>query len=465
MRAISLQQIRQIVGGKAVAQIPPVTPPIMSVSTDSKNLDPGALFIAIKGETHDGHDFLPEAASRGAVAALVQEMPRVSLPNVHMLLVPHTRQAMGKLARHIRQQMTSKVIAVGGSNGKTGTKYLIDSLLGARLRGSFSPKSFNNDIGVPLAIFPADPAQDYLVLELGTNHPGEIRNLTNIALPDIAVITNTSAEHLEGLGSIMGVRQEEASIIEGLSDKGTLIVNGDDPHLLDAVSGYPGKRVTFGLGEHNDLFATDITCTLSGVRFLLNGRREMTAPLLGKHVACNALAAIAVAKRMGLPEDAIAEALAVARGPEMRLQLLRFNGVTVINDAYNANPASMTAALETLALLDHPGRKIAVVGDMRELGDHTDRYHNELGQAAAKCGPDLLVCIGEKARLIGEEAARSGLDADRISYFTDANAAAAELPDWFSSGDLVLLKASRSMRLETIAQAMGQVPALRRAAS
>ena len=465
MRSISLQQIRQIVGGRPLAQIPAASPPITSVCTDTRMLEPGALFIAIKGDIHNGHDYLSVAAGKGAVAALVQEEPPVVLPNVHTLLVPDTRQAMGRLARFVRQQMSSKVIAVGGSNGKTGTKFLIDSVLNRRLRGSISPKSFNNDIGVPLAIFPADPSQDYLVLELGTNHPGEIRNLTNIALPDIAVITNTSAEHLEGLGSIMGVRQEEASIIEGLNPKGTLIVNGDDAELLDAVSAHEGKRVTFGLGEHNDLFATDITCTLSGVRFLLNGRRELTVPLLGKHVACNALAAIAVAKRMGLSEDAIAEALAAARGPEMRLQLLSFHGVTLINDAYNANPASMAAALETLALLDHPGRKIAVVGDMKELGDHTDRYHRELGQAAANCGPDLLVCVGEKARLIGEEAERCGMDGECISYFTDSRPAAEALPGWFESGDLVLLKASRSMRLETVAQAMGQFGVMRKAAS
>jgi UDP-N-acetylmuramoyl-tripeptide--D-alanyl-D-alanine ligase len=465
MRAISLQQVRQVVGGRALAQLPPVTPAITSICTDTRLLEPGALFIAIRGETHDGHQYLPQAASKGAVAALLQETPPVTLPNVHMLIVPDTRQAMGRLARHVRLQMSARVIAVGGSNGKTGTKFLIDSALNRRLRGSISPKSFNNDIGVPLAIFPADPAQDYLVLELGTNHPGEIRNLTNIALPDIAVITNTSAEHLEGLGSIMGVRQEEASIIDGLGDKGTLIVNGDDPDLLDAVSAYSGRRLTFGLGRHNDLFATDITCTLAGVRFLLNGRREMFVPLLGRHIACNALAAVAVARRMGIREDEIIQSLAAAQGPEMRLQVQRLHGVTLINDAYNANPASMAAALQTLELIEHPGRKIAILGDMKEMGEHADRYHRELGELAGRSGLDLLACIGDKARLIAEEAGRAGMAARAIACFADAPAAAAQLPGCFVPGDLVLLKASRSMRLETIAEAMGQCTHIRRAAS
>ena len=190
-----------------------------------------------------------------------------------------------------------------------------------QLRGSISPKSFNNDIGVPLTIFPADPAQDYLVLEMGTNHHGELRILSDMATPDIAVITNCGADHLEFLGDLMGVRQENASIISGLNPKGLLVVNGDDPELLSAVKDYPGKRITFGFKETNDLFATDIRCDETGTRFSLNNsRREVFVPMLGRHSACNALAAIAVARKMGVPEDLAIQTLAVAHGPEMRLQ-------------------------------------------------------------------------------------------------------------------------------------------------
>lgn len=461
MKPISLQQIRQVVGGKALRAIPAVGPEITAVSTDTRRMEPGSLFVAIKGETYDGHDFLPAAAAGGAIAALVEEQPSVKLPNVHLIQVADTRKAMGKLARYVRQQMTAKVICVGGSNGKTGTKNLIDSILCRRLRGSISPKSFNNDIGVPLAIFPADPNQDYLVLETGTNHHGELRVLSEMALPDIAVITNCSAEHLEGLGDLMGVRQEEASIIEGLNPKGLLVVNGDDGELLERVSSYGGNRVTFGYGATNDLYATEISCDYSGVDFLLNGRRKVYVPLLGRHTACNALAAIAVARRLGLSEDEIVENLSQAHGADMRLQLVNIRGLAVLNDAYNANPASMQAAIDTLCSLEACGRRIAILGDMRELGESTDRLHREVGEYAASRGLDVLICVGEKAALIGESAKQAGMAGERVVHYADVGLAIGAIPSGLSSGDVVLLKASRAMRLEAIAQAIGACEGLR----
>jgi UDP-N-acetylmuramoyl-tripeptide--D-alanyl-D-alanine ligase len=358
--------------------------------------------------------------------------------------------------------LTGTVIAVGGSNGKTGTKHLIDSALRGRKRGTISPKSFNNDIGVPLAIFPADPAQDYLVLELGTNHHGEIRTLTQIALPDVAVITNVAAEHLEGLGDLDGVRREEASIIEELKADGLLVVNGDDEALLDAVAPYRGRRVTFGMSEENDLFPTDVRCSLEGVRFRLNGngRREFFLPLLGEHIAVNAVAAVAVARELGLKNDEIADALASATGPEMRLQLQRTAaGVTLLNDAYNANPASVKAALETLCTLPTEARRrVAVLGDMRELGDSTDRLHREIGQFVGTKAPELelLICVGEKAALIADEARDAGLDQSRVVRYRGTSEASEHIGRHVRDGDLVLLKGSRYMKLERIAECLAK---------
>src|SRR5438874_8999765 len=260
MKALTIHQIKQAVAGKALTPIPPTVPPITAVCTDTRRMEPGCLFIAISGEKYNAHDFLPHAAKGGAIAALVERMPPTTLPNVHLIQVENTRHAMGKLASYVRRHMRAKVIAVAGSNGKTSTKHLIDAALCGKLRGSISPKSFNNDIGVPLAIFPADPMQDYLVLEMGTNHPGEIKMLTEMALPEIAVITNCGAEHLEFLGDLMGVRRENATIIAGLRPKGALVVNGDDPELLDAVAPYPGMKIRFGFKETNDLFASDMRC-------------------------------------------------------------------------------------------------------------------------------------------------------------------------------------------------------------
>ena len=360
------------------------------------------------------------------------------------------------------------MVAVAGSNGKTSTKHLIDSALCGKLRGSTSPKSFNNDIGVPLSIFPADPAQDYLVLELGTNNPGEIAALTEIAQPDIAVITNVGAEHLEGLGDLMGVRQEEASVIKGLAPDGMLVVNGDDRELLEAVHGYPGQRVTFGYSETNDLFASDIRCDETGVRFNLNNsRREVFVPLLGRHTACNALAAIAVGRKMGLREDEIIHNLSRAHGPEMRLQLRKIGGISVLNDAYNANPNSMMAALETVAVLPTTGRRIAVLGDMLELGPSSDRYHKELGEFAAGCHLDYLICVGQGGATIAEAAIAAGQPAAFVARYRDSATLSAGIRRLIREGDLVLLKASRGVRLEAVANALAapQFAALRRVAA
>jgi UDP-N-acetylmuramoyl-tripeptide--D-alanyl-D-alanine ligase len=455
MKPLTLQQVRQAVGGRALAPIPATAPLVSSVCTDTRRMQPGSLFVAISGEKYDAHDFLPNAAAGGAIAALVEQPPKQALPNLHLISVASTRAALGKLASYVRKQMRCKVIGVAGSNGKTSTKYLIDSILSARLRGSASPKSFNNDIGVPLTILPADPMQDYLVLELGTNHHGEIRVLTNMAQPDIGVITSIGAEHLEGLGDLMGVRRENASLISGLRPNGALIVNGDDAELLDAVSAYPGMKITFGFSPGNDLFATEIECDQSGTRFCLNNsRRQVFVPMLGRHSASNALAAIAVARRMGLKEEEIISSLATAQGPDMRLQIQAASGITLLNDAYNANPNSMRAALETLASLNALTRRVAVIGDMRELGKSSDRYHRELGQFAAACKLDVLVCVGRQATLMADAAEEAGMPVGAICRFADATTAAQAVPTFLRDGDLVLLKASRTIHLEMVAQAI-----------
>lgn len=467
MKPLSIQQIKQAIGGKAVARIPSDLPLIHAVCTDTRRMEAQSVFIALRGDNFDGHHYLQQAASKGAICAIVEEIPNLELHNLHLLQVENTRKAMGRLATFCRKQLRGKVIAVAGSNGKTSTKHLIDSALKDKLKGTFSPKSFNNDIGVPIAIFPADPGQDYLVLEMGTNHPGEIRVLTEMGLPDIAVITNCGCEHLEFLGDLMGVRQENASIILGLKSQGTLIVNGDDPQLLDAIAAFPGQKITFGFNETNDLFATDIRCGNAGTHFKLNGRREYYIPLLGRHNACNALAAIAVARRMGVPEELIAMSLATAHGPEMRLQKHDLPDVTLLNDAYNANPNSMRAGLETLRDLNTPGRRVAVLGDMRELGKNSDRFHREVGGVAAECGLDLLICVGKDRELIAAGASEAGIPKSKIRCFESAEQAVEKAPTYIKRGDLVLLKASRAVKLERVAEAIRQRfdPPARKAAS
>src|SRR4051812_12676060 len=457
MKPLSIHDVRNAVTGKALNTLPNFFPPVSAICTDTRAMSPASLFVAIKGDKHDGHQFLAQAAAGGAVWALGQDVPAIIPPKLHVIQVKDTRVALGKLATLVRKQMHGKVIAVAGSNGKTSTKHLITAALSAKLHGTASPKSFNNDIGVPLTIFPVDPLQDFLVLEMGTNNPGEIRNLATMARPDIGVITNCSAEHLQGLGDLLGVKRENASITDGLDEKkGLLVVNGDDVELLKVLERWKGRKLTFGFNTTNDLFATDVMTDANGCRFTINGnpKQRFFVPMLGRHSAANALAAIAVARRLGLDEEEIAAGLERVEGPDMRLQLQTSGDVTVLNDAYNANPASMKAALETAAHLPTAGRRFAVLADMLELGRSSERFHREIGEYAGTCKFDALICVGPQSKLIMEAAVTSGMEADRVSHYADSVQAAADVPRWLDAGDLVLLKGSRGMRLERVANAI-----------
>jgi UDP-N-acetylmuramoyl-tripeptide--D-alanyl-D-alanine ligase len=465
MKPISLQDVRQAVMGKSLNALSPTAPKADAVCTDSRRMAKNSIFIALRGDNFDGHRYLHDAAAGGAAAAIVEELPPGAPDRLVYFQVPDTRVAMGKLAKRVRQDLKGKVVAVAGSNGKTSTKHLVRAALSGdpndkravlRLRGTISPKSYNNDVGVPLTIFAAGHADDYCVLEMGTNRPGEIQPLSEMARPDIAVITNCGAEHLEGLGDLAGVRRENAAILSGLNPAGMLVVNGDDPELLKAVDPWRGQRLTFGFDKANDLFAADVRADETGVRFHLNGRKqvEVFVPLLGRHTALNALAAMAVARKCGVFEEQVVHHLSTATGPEMRLQLQQVNGVTLLNDAYNANPNSMRAALETVASLPKPGRRIAVLGEMRELGETSATLHREIGEFAATCGLDLLVCVGEGASAIADGARAGGLSAGSVEMYADSPTAAKHLKGAFRDGDVVLLKASRGVKLEEVAAAI-----------
>ena len=446
MNPMTLQEVLDATGGSADVK---AARAVRFVRTDSRAVQPGDLFVALRGDRFDAHDFLADVAAKGAAAAVVErDVASAPLP---LIRVENSHVALGQIANLVRQSFGGKVIAVAGSNGKTGTKRLIDAALRGRLRGTISPASFNNDIGVPLSIFPADPADDYLVLEMGTNHPGEIAPLSMIGGPDIAVITNCGAEHLEGLIDLDGVRRENAQITAGLRAGGLLIVNGDDPSLLDAGAGWGGRRITFGLGEGVDFRAVDVRAGAEGVRFRVelgpSESAEMFVPLVGEHHAVNALAAIAVGRDLGLAAADLAAGLATATGAGRRSELRRVGPITLLDDCYNANPASMAAALRTLAALPTAGRRVAVLGEMRELGEGAAAFHREVGRQAGFV--DELVCVGEMARHIADGA---GLASVRV--VVDAREAAESVIPLLRAGDLVLLKGSRGVGLEVVAAAV-----------
>ncbi len=455
--------IRAVLGGTWLARPASARAldPHPAVSTDSRAIKPGQIFVAIRGDRTDGHLHVGDAARAGAALAIVEEAPDSPVaPNCGVLRVAGTRRALLKLGAAYRKTLDgTRVIAVTGSNGKTTTSRLIDAILSRGLRGSASVKSFNNHVGVPLTIFGARPGDQYLVCEVGTNAPGEVDELARVVGADVAVITGVGREHLEGLSSLRGVAEEEASQLASLRQGGLAVVNADAPFLLEVIgerfrAGPDGRApfnlVTFGTGSGADLRAGDVRQDGSGVTFTVNERGAFRVPLLGRHNALNATAAIAVGRRFGVENGALQAGLDAVRGAEMRLESSTIHGVRVINDAYNANPDSMAAAIITLNDIGG-GRRVAVLGDMLELGEHSDGAHEDLireirGRGAA----DLLVLVGPNmaraARAVGDTGAIVIADTD------DVHVAAAA--DVLRPGDTVLLKGSRRMRLERVAAAL-----------
>jgi UDP-N-acetylmuramoyl-tripeptide--D-alanyl-D-alanine ligase len=343
--------------------------------------------------------------------------------------------------------MTATVLAVTGSNGKTTVKRMIHHILSGRKKGSASPRSFNNNIGVPLTLLAAEAADEYVVCELGSNAPGEIAALAAIAQPDVAVIASVGPTHLEKLIDLEHVALEKASILGGLREGGLGIIWADSPALAQAVKAYPVRLVRFGADERADLRLTNYQPDSGGGRYEINQRRWHRLGVPGRHMACNALAAIAAAGKLGIDQETSALALESYRSQDMRLQEIHLGGLTLINDAYNANPASMQAAGESLASFAGT-RRVLVAGDMRELGPSAEQLHRDTGKALARCGLNLLVGVGTLGALIAQGAA--GYNGLLTQCFAGLDEAAAALPGLLRAGDVVLIKGSRGMAMERL---------------
>ena len=430
------------------------------VSTDSRSIAEGDLFVAIRGERFDGHQFIDQVLPAGP-AGLVVDRPvdwnGASSPGVRpgVIQVDDTRKALGRLASAYRSQFEIPLIAVAGSNGKTSTKEILSAILGQAFQVLKSPASFNNDIGVPLTLLRLDSAHEVGVLEVGSNHPGELEPLLNMVRPELGVLTGIGREHLEHFGDLDGVIREEGMLAVLLPKSGTLFLNGDQ-EASSAISGRcRAKVVRIGLNETNEWVAHRVQCTGSGYQFEVSGpdpswNGTYTIPLLGRPQAVNALMGIAVAAHLGMKRQEVVEGLARCRPAPMRLELQSLDsGVWILNDAYNANADSTRVALETLKELPCMGRRIAVLGDMEELGDHARGAHVEAGQLAAELKLNAFFAVGRGAVHSIRAAQKAGLR-DAFS-FTCVQALGEALAEYAAPGDLVLLKASRAVRLERIA--------------
>jgi UDP-N-acetylmuramoyl-tripeptide--D-alanyl-D-alanine ligase len=432
--------------------------PAKNVGTDSRSTKAGDLFFAIRGEKFDGHEFINEIAAKGVAAVVVEKakIPAV-LPACAVLVVDDARIALGKFAAAYRKDFAMPVIAVGGSNGKTTTKELLASVLGQKFPTLASEASFNNDIGVPLTLLRLENSHQAAVIEAGTNHPGELAPLVKMIAPRFGVLTNIGREHLEFFGDVAGVAQEEGWLAELLPADGKLFLNGDGGWMEQIAARTMAQIVRVGLGEKNDWRASKIRLDKNGSTFRVaapdeNFSGEYRINLLGRHQVANALLTIAVGCELGLNRAEILAGLAVCQPPKMRLQFWEANGVRVLDDAYNANADSAIAALETLCDLPLQGRRVAVLGDMGELGAHSEAAHAEVGRRAADLKIGQLFTVGKMAAITAKAARDAGLT--RVIEFSDVEAAVVAVRKFLKTGDVVLLKASRAARLERIAETL-----------
>lgn len=446
---------------------------------DSREVRAGDLFVAVPGARADGHDYVGQAFARGAAAALVSRPPaegaapagEAGTPEGDpgapdgsgpgggaLILVDDTVAALGRLAAHHRRRFPVEVVGVTGSVGKTTTKEMIAAVLARRFRVLKSPGNYNTEIGLPLTLLGLRPEHQVAVLEMGMRGEGQIRYLAGIAAPRLGVLTVIAETHVELLGSVEAVARAKRELIEALPADGVAVLNADDPRQRRMPEATAARVLWYGLGEGAQVTAVDVRPRgPAGTAFRLRapGFAEVpvTLPLPGRHHVLDALAAAAAGLALGVPPEEAAGGLESLSLPDKRSRLLLSGGLTLIDDTYNASPASMKAALATLEEVAG-GRRVAVLGDMLELGERAEAGHREVGRAAAAAGVDLLVTVGDLSRHVREGALEAGLPAERARHYAGRAAAAAWLCKALRPGDTVLVKGSRGMRMEEVVEAL-----------
>lgn len=424
-----------------------------SIITDSRKVKEGGLFIPLVGENFDGHDYIKPAIAHGAAASLTERQPDGDERGT-IIRVKDTKKALGDIARYYKKKYPVPVVSITGSVGKTTTKDLIYAVLAEHYNTHKTPNNFNNDIGVPLTVFGIETEHEMAVIEMGMNHFGEIAYLADIVKPDIAVITNIGMSHIENLGSQEGILKAKLEITSGFTDRNTLYVNGDDK-LLKTVQSDVYKIVRFGLDSSNDVYAKDIVNKgLDGIEFTVVSdmgefRAEVAQP--GVHNVYNALAAVCAGMHFGVTEEECKAGLKNCKYTSQRLEVINHKGIEIINDCYNSSPDSVRAALKVQQLSLKP-RRIAVLGDVLEMGEFAAAAHYELGKDAAEAGLDMLITAGENAARIAEGARANGFTNVRAYETTDD--ACKEIAGIVKDGDSVLVKASHGMHFEKITEAL-----------
>ena len=454
MNPLTLFQIVQLAGASLSSGDGTVV--INKVSTDSRTIKPGELFVALRGENFEGHNFVEAAAKAGATSALVDLNWAGNVPNNFALVrAADTLRAYQALAGNYRRSLALKVLAITGSNGKTSTKDFAASVLARKFQVTKTEGNFNNHVGLPRTILEATSEDEVAVWELGMNHPGEIAALSKIAAPDAAIITNIGVAHIEFMGSREAIAMEKGALAEAIEPQGTVILNADDS-FSEGIAARTRAKVILAGTTDGAVRAIEIRQSADGSEFtIVEGAHRCRAqlPVAGLHMVQNALLAVAAGRALGLSIEECAAGLAAAPLTKARLQIKQIGGVQFLDDSYNANPDSMKAALRTLVELDTDGKRIAVLGEMRELGGESERGHREVGETAATLGVNQLITIGEVAELIAEGARAAGLH--QVSSAPSTAEAAKLLGEIAEPGDLVLIKGSRAARTEEVIEKFG----------
>ena len=427
---------------------------INGISIDTRTLKPGNLYVALKGETHDGHAFIGGAVKAGAAAILVSSLPETDIPaETGIIMVSDTLAALQAIAAARRNELGSFFIGVTGSNGKTTTRSMVHHILSEAHICSTTAGNLNNHIGLPLTIMAIAEDSQYSILEMGMNHSGEIRDLCRIARPDAALISNIGPAHIGILGSLENIARAKAEILEQLDAEKTAVVPGDTEFTGIFRSAGRGRLITFGEKPGNDYRIVDLQMQADSVSFSLQtpaGSRKCHLNLAGHHNAFNAAAALTLCHQLGCDLDRAIARIATFTPVGARMERVQIDGLTVLLDCYNANPGSMQEALRYLAICASP--RIAVLGDMRELGGLSESLHRQLGIQAAEAAPDLLVCVGDDAAHIAAAARAKGLAETCVISLNSGDAAAELLRERLQKGSTVLFKASRGMHFEKIVQ-------------
>ena len=448
-----LQTIVQLTGGRLAPAGARAT--VSGISTDSRTVREGELFVPLRGANFDGHDFLSQAVRQGAVACLSEELV-AGLP-VPVITVPDTLRALGDLAAGRRQEFSLPVIGVTGSSGKTTTKEMLAAVLSQVNPGLKTEGNFNNLIGLPQTIFRLDAAHQWAVLEMGMSARGEIARLAEIAVPDIAIITNVGEAHLETLHGLDGVARAKGELFVTLRPGATAVINADDERVVSLPVANGVRRLLYGLGPEAQVRGEEVEVGGDSVGFVLclpEGRFPVRLQLAGRHNVHNALAAAAAASALGVPGATIAQGLQAFRTIAGRMEAVQLaGGITLLADTYNANPLSVKAALLALDEMGGTGARIAVLGDMLELGAQAATLHREVGAVAARRA-DLLIALGSLAGAMAEGARQAGLPESQIRIVPSHEEAVVVLQQLLRPGDRVLVKGSRGMRMERICAAL-----------